>query len=107
MWSLRHFLKPLQANPFKLRPLLDLAAIQGMLSPLGESPIRIDAASIPAGFLDGFRTRDCSSLDCERCGYCEGIANQAVSVSPEYRAEVLRKYAQVEHSMASGETWGV
>jgi hypothetical protein len=107
MWNLRHFLKPLQVNPFKLRPLLDLAEMQGMLSPLEESPIQVDAASIPQDFLDGFRKRDCASLDCRTCGYCEGIATQAVSVSPEYRAEVLRKYAQVEHAMATGDTWGV
>jgi collagenase-like PrtC family protease len=106
MWSLRHFLKPLQANPLRLKPLLDLAARQGMLSPLAESPIQIDAQRIPADFLDGFRTRDCASLDCATCGYCERIAEQAVSISPEYRRDVLAKYADVEQTMATGGLWG-
>lgn len=106
-WSLRHFLKPWQANPLRLKPLLDLANMQGMLSPLAESPIQVDTEQIPADFLDGFRNRDCASLDCQTCGYCERIAARAVTVSPEYRTKVLQKYTEVEQAMATGETWGV
>jgi len=29
-----------------------------------------------------FRDRDCASMDCQACGYCERIAAQAVSISP-------------------------
>lgn len=45
------------------------------------------ARKIPENFLDGFRDRDCASMDCQTCGYCELIATQAVSIAPEYRAE--------------------
>ena len=107
MWSLRHFLKPLQANPLRLKPLLDLASMQGMLSSLPESPIRVDARQIPEDFLDGFRDRDCASMDCQVCGYCGGIAAQAVSIAPEYRTAVLEKYADVDRTMATGGLWGV
>ena len=106
-WMLRNFWKPRQVSPLKLKPLTDLARLQGWLSPLAESPIRIDASRIPDTFLDGFRARDCASLDCRTCGYCEGIAAQAVSISPGYRAEVLTKYEEMDEAMATGGLWGV
>ena len=67
----------------------------------------MEAWKIPEGFLNGFRDRDCASVDCQTCGYCERIATQAVSISPEYRTEVLRKYAEMDESMATGRLWGV
>ena len=106
-WTLRHFWKPRQVNPLRLKPLLDLARLQGMLSPISECPIRIDARQIPENFLDGFRDRHCDSMDCHACGYCRQIAAQAVSISPEYQSEVLRKYAEMDDIMATGGLWGV
>jgi collagenase-like PrtC family protease len=106
-WALRHFWKPWQVNPLRLKPLFGLARQQGMLSPLPESPVRIDARQIPEGFLDGFRDRDCASTDCHACGYCERIAAKAVSIAPAYRSEVLAKYAVMDESMATGSLWGV
>jgi hypothetical protein len=94
-------------NPLRLKPLTELARLQGMLSPLPESPIRVEARHIPDNFLDGFRDRDCASMDCQVCGYCERIAAQAVSISPEYRSEVLRKYAELDDTMVAGGLWGV
>jgi len=105
-WTLRHFWKPRQISPLRLKPLLDLARLQGMLSPVAECPVRIDSRQIPAHFVDGFRDRDCASSDCPSCGYCEQIAAQAVTVSPGYRKEVLEKYAQVDAAMATGGLWG-
>jgi hypothetical protein len=32
---------------------------------------------------------------------------QAVSISPEYRTGVLRKYAEMDDSMVTGRLWGV
>ena len=107
LWTLRHFWKPRQVNPLRLKPLLDLARLQGWLSPLPECPIRVDARKIPDNFLDGFRARDCASLDCQACGYCERIAAQAVSISTEYRTEVLKKYAEMDDIMVTGRLWGV
>jgi collagenase-like PrtC family protease len=104
--TLRHFFKPRQANPLRLKMLYDLARLQGMLSPRQDSPIRIDARQIPDNFLDGFHERDCSSMDCRSCGYCEKIAARAVSISSGYRSEVLRKYAELDEVMATGRLWG-
>jgi len=106
-WSLRHFWKPLQLNPLRLKPLLNLASLQGMLTPLEHNPVSVDTRKIPADFLDGFRNRDCASLDCQTCGYCERIAKQAVSVDPEYRTKVLSQYAEIDTLMATGKLWNV
>jgi collagenase-like PrtC family protease len=106
-WMLRHFWKPLQLNPLRQKPLFDLARLQGMLAPLEQNPIVVDTRKIPEDFLDGFRTRDCASLDCQTCGYCERIAEQAVSVTPEYRTKVLRQSAEIDDLMGTGELWNV
>ena len=76
-------------------------------APLPECPIRVEARKIPENFLDGFRERDCASLDCQTSGYCERIAAQAVSIASEYRSEVLRKYAEMDDTMVAGGLWGV
>ena len=107
LWSLRHFWKPRQVRPVRLKPLMDLARLQGMLSPLPECPVRVDARKLPRDFLEGFRDRDCFTIDCRACGYCERVAEQAVSISPEYRTDVLNKYAEVDEAMASGGLWNV
>jgi hypothetical protein len=87
--------------------MLDLARLQGWLSPLPECPIRVEARKIPDNFLAGFRNRDCASLDCQTCGYCEQIAAQAVSIPPAYRTEVLKKYEEMDETMATGKLWGI
>ncbi|MDO8541499.1 MAG: U32 family peptidase [Opitutaceae bacterium] len=107
LWGLRHFWKPRQVNPLRLKPMRDLARLQGWQSPLPECPIRVDTRKIPGDFLDGFRDRDCASTDCQACGYCERIAAQAVSISPAYRTEVLEKYEEMDETMATGRLWGV
>ena len=68
---------------------------------------RIDTSQIPENFLEGFRERDCASLDCAACGYCERIAERVVSIEPAYRGEVLRTYAAMDDSMAAGALWNV
>ena len=106
-WTLRHFWKPWQVNPLRMKPLLDVARLQGMLSPVAECPVRIDARRIPENFLDGFRNRDCASMDCQACGYCDRITKDAVSISPQYRTEVMEKYAAIDDDMVAGGLWGV
>ena len=106
-WALRNFIKPWQANPFKLIKLFELARHQGMSFPRLETNIKIDSRQIPADFIDGFRKRDCMMLNCKECGYCEKIAGNAVSVSPSFREESLKRYADIEDSLATGGLWGV
>jgi collagenase-like PrtC family protease len=107
LWSLRHFFKPRQVSPRRLKPLRELAQLQGWQSPLPECPINVDSRQIPDHFLDGFRDRDCATLECKACGYCERIAAKAVAIAPQYRTEVLEKYAEMDQTMATGALWGV
>lgn len=107
LWALRHFWKPRQVNPQRLKPLRELAQLQGWQTPLPECPIAVDTRQIPEKFLDGFHDRDCASMDCKTCGYCERIAAQAVTIAPEYRTLVLKKYAEMDDAMATGGLWYV
>ncbi len=106
-WTLRHFWKPRQAGPAKLKRIFDLARKQGMLFTQAERPIMIDSRKIPADFLGGFAARDCAALACAECGYCERIAEQAVTVKSGFREAILKLYAATDDAMASGEFWNV
>ena len=105
LWSLRHFFRPFQLSPRKLAPFRELMERHGMLFPRAEPPFAIDSAQIPADFLEGFRTRDCSTLECAACGYCEAIAARAVAVDPAFREEFLGRFDSIGEAMASGGLW--
>lgn len=106
-WAASHFLRPLQLNPFRIRELHRLARRQGMLFPLGQSPVQIDAARIPADFIEGFRRRDCAVLECNRCRYCEEIAQRAVVVDEDFRRGAIAQFERIETAMSNGSLWGV
>ena len=104
-WLLRYFIKPRQARLGMLKRLYDLIRGQGMLFPVDANPMHIDASRIPDDFLDGFRERDCSSLDCGICGYCEEIADSAVVIDPDSRRESLGRFSDAEAAMTGGALW--
>ena len=104
---LRYFCKPFQLAPHKLLGLLDLVRSQGMLFPKQHSPVHIDASQIPGDFLEAFEHRDCTTTDCNSCGYCETISRQAVRIEPELRRTSLEKFDEVLNSLKSGRLWGV
>jgi len=107
LWALRYFLRPRQVSVRKLLPLYELMKGHGMLFPQGDLPIRIHASRIPDDFLERFRGRDCSTLDCAACGVCETIARDAVEVDAAFREEFLGRFRDAEQAMASGGLWGV
>jgi collagenase-like PrtC family protease len=106
-WALRHFLRPGQINPWKLRPLYALLKNQGMLFALEKSPFHIDSRKIPEDFVKGFEHRRCSARSCESCGYCEMIAANAVTVDSTSREEQVAQLKQVRESLIAGRLWGV
>ena len=106
-WVLRNFMRPFQANPFKLMKLQGVARQQGMLFGQERRPIHIDTAQIPTDFIDQFKSRDCACLDCSTCGYCDEIAARAVRIDPEFRAESLRRFSELEESLVGGGLWGI
>ncbi len=105
-WLLRHFLKPRQLNPLRLTPLYSILKQQGMLFASPESPFRIDSSRIPDDFIHGFENRRCAMLDCGHCGYCERIANEAVTIDPAFRTEQLGRLRDIRTDLVTGGLWG-
>lgn len=104
---MRHFFKPMQVNPFKLKDLFAVARQQGMLFPMDENPVKIDSGRIPPDFLDKFKSGSCRNGQCSDCGYCASIAAEAVSISPEFRRESLSRLSELEQNLAKGSLWNV
>jgi len=107
LWLLRHFFRPGQVNPLKLKPLYALMKSQGMLFALDRNPFHIDASKIPADFLQGFEQRCCSRLSCEDCGYCEDIAKDAVTVDTAFQGEQSARLRDAREQLINGRLWGV
>jgi len=89
LWNLRHFLKPRQVNPLRLKPMLDLARLQGWLSPLPECPIRVECAKKSRRISWTVFATATAPPWTVRLALLRADAAQAVSISPGYRAEVL------------------
>jgi collagenase-like PrtC family protease len=104
-WLLRHFFKPGQIDPLKLRSLYSMLRKQGMLFALPQSPFRIDSTAIPADFLNGFEQRRCSQLSCETCRYCTHIATECVTLNSAWRQEQLNNLRQAKEKLADGRLW--
>ncbi len=107
LWLLRHFLRPGQVNPLKLKPLYATMKSQGLLFALDRSPFHIDAAKIPPGFLQGFEQRCCSCLACAQCRYCEDIAKQAVTIDAAFQQEQSARLREARQQLIDGRLWGV
>jgi collagenase-like PrtC family protease len=102
----RYLFRPGTVRLSKLMKLKNLAEKRGMISPLAGEPVYIDNGEL-AGFIPGFRERDCRRTDCAACGWCASYARKAVRVDSAYRAELLRLYEEAFGDMYSGEMWGI
>jgi collagenase-like PrtC family protease len=102
----RYLFRPRMARMSKLMKLKELANRRGMLEPLAGEPIYIDNTQL-AGFIPGFRDRDCRKADCCACGWCALYAKQAVRIDETYRSELLKLYEDVFDDMYSGDMWGI
>jgi collagenase-like PrtC family protease len=107
LWLLRHFFRPGQVNPLKLKPLYTLMKNQGMLFALERSGFRIDASKIPADFIEGFEPRCCARLACADCRYCEDIANDAVTVDAAFQRAQSAHLKKARQQLIDGRLWGV
>jgi hypothetical protein len=94
-------------SPGKLGQLRELARSQGMLFPMQPVPIHIDAAQIPADFLETFQHRDCASRGCGSCDYCEAIGRRAIRIEPEFRRTSLERFRRVHAALTSGGLWNI
>lgn len=106
-WLLRHFFKPRQVNPIRLRPFYSLLRRQGMLFALERHPLRIDPAKLPPDFIHRFDARRCALLDCGKCRCCEEIAAEAVTVDPAFRRQQIKALTDATRTMVDGKLWNV
>jgi hypothetical protein len=106
-WLLRHFFRPGQVSPFRLRPFYSVLKEHGMLFALPENPFRIDSDHIPATFINGFERRRCSQLSCDKCGYCRDIAAGCVTIDPAWRREQVGRLKQAREKLVDGRLWSV
>jgi collagenase-like PrtC family protease len=58
------------------------------------------------GFLDYFKNNDCFHTDCDRCGYCEQMASQAISIDEEWRIEMISRFDNAINILLTGEIAG-
>ena len=107
LWSLKHFFRPGAIWPWKLKPFFELARQQGMMFPRETRPIRICTDRIPDDFLDTVESKDCEYTLCSECGYCAGIAEQAVEIDSEFRRESLRRLEKIRAELRGGGLWNV
>ncbi len=107
LWLLRHFLRPGQVNPLKLKPLYAMMKSQGMLFALDRNPFHIDATKIPADFVQGFEQRCCAHLACAECRYCEDIAKDAVTIDAAFQREQSARLREARRQLIAGRLWGV
>ena len=64
---------------------------------------RVDNQRFTQDFLEGFRQRDCSTLACDRCGYCGRVADATVTVMDKLGVDAaLRKLHDVRSRIVEG-----
>jgi len=89
--------------------LIDMDKMQEVMSVLKEpftAGLCIDNARLD-GFLDYFKKADCLHLDCERCGYCAGVADRAVSIDEKWRQQMIGRFDRALEILTRGEIAGI
>ncbi len=101
--AMKYFFKPGQVNVAKVPKLSVLGRKMGLLYPMqqAEPPLYLDNRKLD-GFLDRFLKKGCTDLDCETCKYCHRWADDALTIDPEYRRDVLATYQDLFDDMHTG-----
>jgi len=86
------FLRPEKYNVFKALPFARRNR---------QPTFTIDNRALD-GFLDGFSKRDCRSLSCAECGWCDRYAEKAISFDPEERKRYLTDVENNLEELESG-----
>lgn len=50
----------------------------------------LDNSKIPEDFIQGFMKRDCSTISCDKCGYCKAIADSCITVTKQDAVDKIR-----------------
>jgi collagenase-like PrtC family protease len=105
--AFKHFFRPTQINVTRVPKLARLGKRMALLYPRkGPSALHLDNRKLD-GFIDRFLTKSCVAVDCEKCHYCHGFADRAVSIDPEYRKDVLAQYRGLFSDMNDGSFWSM
>ena len=103
--AIKYFFKPSQVNVAKVPKLAVLGQRMGLLYPRrGPSPLVLDNRKMD-GFIDRFLDTSCIDVDCETCRYCHRFADEALTIDPEYRRDVLEQYRALFEDMHQGSFW--
>jgi collagenase-like PrtC family protease len=103
--AMKYLFKPSQVNVTKVPKLAALGRRMGLLYPRrGESPLQLDNRKLD-GFIDRFLDKSCIDTDCEKCRYCHRVAEEALTIDPEYRQDVLSQYQELFEDMHGGRFW--
>ena len=68
------------------------------------APVYIDNKALD-GFIDGIKARDCPSMSCDECEYCESWARKVVRIDPAYRAEAKSMAEDLDRGLLDGTLW--
>ncbi len=100
-WSLRYGFNPFRLNLKQSLRIRRLAAMMGMLrAPEGQARVILHNHKLH-GVLDHL-PQGCAGRDCDRCRYCHGWAEQAVTIDPGYRRDCLALLNSVREDLCSG-----
>jgi collagenase-like PrtC family protease len=88
----RHLLRPLRANPLRMRALRALAEPRA---------VRIDSAAL-GDFLAFFREGRCDPADCSACGYCAAVARRAVHADEAWRRRATERHRSALDDILTG-----
>ena len=104
-WIWKYFIKPRQVRIQHLTDFFSAAKGQGMGFEIAQLPIRIDSDKIPSDFIEQFKTSDCTETDCEKCGYCRQIANEAVRINADFKRSSIQSLSKINLHMVEGKLW--
>jgi collagenase-like PrtC family protease len=69
-----------------------------------ECYVYIDNAAL-SGFCISRGERDCQSVTCEKCGFCDAYTQRAVTVDPETHRQLLKRAASLEDAVHTSRFW--
>lgn len=58
------------------------------------------------GFIEGFKTKNCSISDCEQCGYCKSWAKKVIKIDHNVD-EKLKEFENIFNELATGEFFNI
>jgi len=98
--NLKYIMRDEYINTSKLMEYADITDY-----PVSEC-LSLNSSKIPDNFLSFFRTKDCASSNCTDCGFCELIANKAITVDGKPLSELIGRYEGLLDSLVSGDIYG-